>query len=45
MLTAPIFVRKPEALLLRMPWAMELMPEFPGEFPPYLPEEWLEPVR
>ena len=26
-------------------WAMEVMPEFPGEFPPYLPEEWLEPVR
>ncbi len=26
-------------------WAMELMPEFPGEFPAYLPPEWLEPLR
>jgi glutathione S-transferase len=26
-------------------WAMEQMPEYPGEFPEYLPSEWLEPLR
>jgi glutathione S-transferase len=28
-----------------MRWALERMPEFPGEFPPYLPPEWLDPLR
>jgi glutathione S-transferase len=36
---APLIGDRPAAR-----WAMKLMPEFPGEFPEYLPPEWLEPL-
>jgi glutathione S-transferase len=37
---APLIGDRPAAQ-----WAMQLMPEFPGRFPEYLPPEWLDPLR
>lgn len=37
---APLIGERPAAR-----WAMELMPEYPGEVPPYLPPEWLSPLQ
>lgn len=38
---APLIGDRPSAR-----WAMERMPDYPGaEFPPYLPPEWLKPLR
>lgn len=37
---APLIEDRPSAR-----WAMELMPEYPGTVPEYLPPEWLAPLR
>jgi glutathione S-transferase len=37
---APLIGDRPSAR-----WAMELMPDYPGTVPAYLPPEWLDPLR